>query len=60
MILDSLQPDPVIDAVESVSLPQQPRDKIVVGKIRVERSNRRKKALPEKQYSKTETDQQLQ
>src|SRR5262249_20859630 len=35
VVLDSLQPHPIVDAIEVVSLAQQPCDKIVVGKVRV-------------------------
>ena len=52
MVFDSLQPDPVVDAVKTVSLVNESRDEIVIGEVGVEDAPRGKDAFPEKKCGK--------
>ena len=59
VVFDSLQPHPVIDAVQDVALAQKPRDKIVVGEVSVERMPAGKQAFPQKQICEKSQEQNL-
>jgi hypothetical protein len=60
MIFDSLQPDPIIDPVKTVSFAKQPGDKVVIRKIGIEHTPSRKYALPQEQHRKQRGTRDLQ
>jgi hypothetical protein len=49
VVFDSLKPDPVVDAVEAVTLAEQAGDEVVVREVGVEHAPCRKDALPEEE-----------
>jgi hypothetical protein len=36
MVLNSLEPDPVVDAIEAVPLAKETRDEIIIGEVCIE------------------------